>query len=124
MKPAPFSIRARAKSFQYAWEGIIVFVRREHNAWLHCIATVAVVVLAFVVDLTKTEIMALVFAVGFVWVAEMFNTCIERTMDFISTERKPEIKFIKDLSAGAVLVAAITALITGSIIFIPKFFGA
>jgi diacylglycerol kinase (ATP) len=122
MKPAPFSISARAKSFGYACEGIIAFVRREHNAWLHCIATVAVVVLAFVVDLTKTEIMALVFAVGFVWVAEMFNTCIEHIMDFISTERKPAIKFIKDLSAGAVLVAAITALITGAIIFIPKMF--
>jgi diacylglycerol kinase (ATP) len=68
------------------------------------------------------EIIALVFAVGFVWVAEMFNTCIEHIMDFISTEKKPAIKFIKDLSAGAVLVAAITALITGSIIFIPKIF--
>ncbi|MBO9563480.1 MAG: diacylglycerol kinase family protein [Niastella sp.] len=122
MKPAPFSIRARARSFGYAWEGIIAFVRREHNAWLHCIATIAVAVLAFVVDLTNTEIIALVFAVGFVWVAEMFNTCIEHIMDFISTERKPAIKFIKDLSAGAVLVAAITALIVGSIIFIPKIF--
>lgn len=122
MKPAPFSISARAKSFRYAWEGIIAFVRREHNAWFHFVATVAVGVLAFVVDLSNMEIIALVFAVGFVWVAEMFNTCIEHIMDFISTEKKPAIKFIKDLSAGAVLVAAITALITGSIIFIPKIF--
>ena len=120
MKPASFSIRARAKSFQYAWEGITAFLKREHNAWLHFIATVAVVVLATVVGLTKEELLALVFAIGFVWVAEIFNTCIEHTMDFISKEKQPEIKFIKDLSAGAVLIAAITALITGGIIFIPK----
>ncbi len=120
MKPASFSIRARAKSFQYACEGIIAFIRREHNAWLHLIATIAVAVLAFVVGVTNTELLALVFVIGFVWVAEIFNTCIEHIMDFISTEKKPAIKFIKDLSAGAVLVAAITALITGSIIFIPK----
>jgi diacylglycerol kinase (ATP) len=81
---------------------------------------VAVIILASVVELTKPELLALVFAIGFVWVAEMFNTCIERMMDFISTEKRPEIKFIKDLSAGAVLVAAITALVTGGIIFIPK----
>lgn len=124
MKTAPFSIRARAKSFQYAWQGVITFLRGEHNAWLHAIATVAVTVLATIIGLSKTEVIALVFAIGFVWVAEIFNTCIEHIMDFISIEKRPEIKFIKDLSAGAVLVAAITAFVTGAIIFIPKFIGA
>lgn len=124
MKTASFSIRARAKSFQFAWQGIIAFVRREHNSWLHCIATVLVIILAGITGLTKTELLALVFAIAFVWIAEIFNTCIEHIMDFISTEKRPEIGFIKDLSAGAVLVAAATALITGAIIFIPKFIGA
>lgn len=124
MKPAPFSIRARAKSFRYAGQGIINFLQREHNAWLHLSATIAVIVLASIVKLTKIELLALVFAIGFVWVAEMLNTCIERMMDLVSTEKNPEIGFIKDLAAGAVLVAAITALITGGIIFIPKLIGA
>lgn len=124
MKSQTFSIRARAKSFQFAWQGIFAFLRREHNAWLHFVATVAVIILASVVRLDKTELLALVFAIGFVWVAEMLNTCIEHMMDFISTEKRPEIKFIKDLSAGAVLIAAITALVTGGIIFIPKLIGA
>ena len=43
-------------------------------------------------------------------------------MDFISCQKHPEIKIIKDLAAGGVLVSAITALITGAIIFIPKLF--
>jgi diacylglycerol kinase (ATP) len=124
MRSAPFSIRDRLKSFQYAWQGIISFLRGDHNAWIHAIATVVVIILASVVPLSKTELLALVFAVGFVWVAEMFNTCIERTMDLISREKRPEIGFIKDVAAGAVLVAAITAAIIGGIVFIPKLINA
>jgi diacylglycerol kinase (ATP) len=123
MKPATFSIRARARSFRFAWQGIAAFLQKEHNAWLHFMATVVVITLASLVGLTKTELLALVFAIGFVWVAEMFNTCIERIMDFVSPHQHPDIKFIKDLSAGAVLVATLTAVITGGIVFIPKLLG-
>ena len=57
---------------------------------------------------------------AFVWITEMINTAIEKAMDFITLEKHSQIKLIKDLAAGAVLVASITALITGSIIFVPK----
>ena len=122
MKPQPFSVSSRLKSFQFAFEGIAGFFRREHNSWLHFAATVAVLIVASVAGVTKTELLALVFAIGFVWVSEMFNTCVEHIMDFISTKTDPEIRFIKDLASGAVMVSAITALIIGLIIFIPKFF--
>ncbi len=117
-----FSIRARIKSFRYALEGLAAFFQSEHNAWLHFMATVAVFTLASLVGVTRNEWLALVFAVGFVWVAEMFNTCIERVIDFVSDQRHKEIKFIKDLAAGAVLTAALTALSVGLIVFIPKLF--
>jgi diacylglycerol kinase (ATP) len=117
-----FSIRARVRSFRFALEGIAAFFQSEHNAWLHFMATIAVFTLATLVGVTKTELLALVFAIGFVWVTEMFNTCIERVMDFVSDQRHKEIKFIKDLAAGAVLVAAITALVVGVVVFIPKLF--
>ena len=117
-----FSIRARVRSFRYALEGIAAFFQSEHNAWLHFMATVAVITLATLVGVTKTEMLALIFAIGFVWVAEMFNTCIEKVMDFISVQQHKDIKFIKDLAAGAVLVAAITALVVGAVVFIPKLF--
>ena len=122
MKSQGFSIRARVRSFRYAMAGISSFFVREHNAWLHLIATIAVFTLAAVVGVNKLELLALVFAIGFVWVAEMFNTCIERVMDFVSNKQSSEIKFIKDLAAGAVLTAAITALAVGLVVFIPKFF--
>jgi diacylglycerol kinase (ATP) len=122
MKSEDFSIRSRVKSFRFAFEGIAAFFLHEHNAWLHFMATVAVFTLTALVGVTKTELLALVFAIGFVWVTEMFNTCIERVMDFVSDQRNDEIKFIKDLAAGAVLVAAITAVVVGAVVFIPKLF--
>jgi diacylglycerol kinase (ATP) len=120
MQTEKFSLRKRSQSFGYAFAGIARFFRTEHNAWIHLAATIGVIVLGIVYGVTAVETAFLVFAIGFVWVAELFNTCIEKIMDFISKERHPKIQIIKDMSAGAVLLAAITALIIGIAIFIPK----
>ena len=84
--------------------------------------TAAVLNLAWWLRVSKTELLALVFAIGFVWVAEMFNTCIEKVMDHLAPHQHEDVKFIKDLAAGAVLTAALVALIVGGVVFIPKFF--
>lgn len=115
-----FSIRKRVRSFKYAFEGIKSFFSKEHNALLHLLATLLVIFLAVILHISKTEAIALILAVGFVWVSELFNTAIEKLMNFISTEKNPDIKLIKDISAAAVLIAAITALAVGCIVFIPK----
>jgi diacylglycerol kinase (ATP) len=115
-----FSWKARLKSFVYAWEGIVSFFRKEHNAQIHLAATVLVLVLSVTLGVNKWEAIAVVFSVAFVWIAEMFNTAIEKAMDFISVEKHPQIKLIKDIAAGAVLIAAIASVIVGCFIFIPK----
>lgn len=117
-----FSLHKRVRSFSFAFSGLFRFFRSEHNAWLHLAATVCVLAMALWFRLSSAETIQMVFAIGFVWSAELFNTCVERIMDFVSTDRHPQIKFIKDMAAGAVLVAAITSLIIGAIIFIPKIF--
>lgn len=117
----PFSLKARVKSFGYALEGIKKFFACEHNAWIHLAATIVVIVLGIVTNVSHLEAVALVIVVGLVWVAELFNTAIERVADFISTGINPRIKIIKDISAAAVLMAAIIAVVTGCFIFIPKF---
>ena len=122
MQAERFSIRKRANSFSYAVDGIMRFLKSEHNAWVHLAATVGVIGMVLMYRVSTVEAVLLVFSIGFVWVAEIFNTCIERIMDFISKERHPQIQLIKDMSAGAVLVAAITALIIGLVVFIPKIF--
>ncbi len=115
-----FSWKARLKSFAYAWQGMISFFRTEHNAWIHLSVTVLVTVLSVTLGVDRFEVIAVVFSIAFVWIAEMINTAIEKMMDFMSTEKHPQIKLIKDISAGAVLVAAIAAVIVGCIVFIPK----
>lgn len=122
MKTKPFSFRARANSFRFAWEGIYKFFAQEHNAWIHLAATITVFATALWLRVSVNEMIALISVIGFVWVAEIFNTAIEKIMDFISPDYHPRVKLIKDLAAAAVLAASFIAAITGAIIFIPKFF--
>jgi diacylglycerol kinase (ATP) len=114
------SPRSGMKSFHYAFAGIAYFFKSEFNALLHLLATAAVVILALVFSLSSTEAILLTLAIGFVWVAELFNTAIEKMMDYISKDYHPVIRRVKDMAAAAVLLAAITALVTGCLIFIPK----
>ena len=121
MQQEKFSIRSRIKSFSHAIAGIRQFVWQEHNARIHLVATVAVIIIAWYLGVTRTEAAILAVVTGLVWIAEMLNTCVEKLANLITRERHPEIKIIKDLAAGAVLVAAAIAVITGLLIFIPKF---
>lgn len=116
-----FSVRGRLKSFYYAGAGLKQFFRQEHNARIHLAAAIVVSILAWRLKVSQMEAVALVIVIGLVWVTEILNTCLEKAMDFITREKHPEIKIIKDLAAGAVLIATITAVIVGSFIFIPKF---
>ncbi|HEY0750684.1 MAG TPA: diacylglycerol kinase family protein [Chitinophagaceae bacterium] len=117
-----FRIRDRLKSFRYAWDGIKAMYQTEHNLYIHTVLTVLAFLLAFLFKVPRVEIIALVIVSGMVWVAEIFNTVIEKIMDFITTEKHPLIKKIKDMAAAAVLLTAIIAVIVGGLIFIPKIF--
>lgn len=114
-------MHSRAKSFVYAFDGVIQFFKTEHNAWLHLVATGMVAAMAMMLGVSDLEVIALVIAVALVWISEILNTCIEKAMDMISEKCDPRIKLIKDLSAGAVLVAAGAAAIIGFVVFLPKF---
>jgi diacylglycerol kinase (ATP) len=120
MEHEKFSWRKRMNSFQFAVSGWRLLFKTEHNSWLHFGATIAVIISAFLFKVTANEAALLTVAIGTVWIAELFNTCIEKMMDFISKEHHPAIKLIKDVSAGAVLMAALTAVIIGCFVFIPK----
>ena len=115
-----FSWNARLKSFRYAFEGLTAFFAAEHNAIIHLFITVSVFIGAAFFNLNKGEWIAIILATGFVWVTELLNTAIERLSDLISEDFHPGVKFIKDVSAAAVLVAAIVALLTGAVIFLSK----
>ena len=122
MKQQQFSLHSRLNSFGYAFNGLHAFFKQEPNAWIHLIATLAAMAGAIYFKVSVIELVILIIVTGMVWIAEIFNTAIERIMDFISREKNPNIQFIKDLAACGVLLSAITAMVTGAIIFIPKLF--
>ncbi|MEO5564319.1 MAG: diacylglycerol kinase family protein [Chitinophagaceae bacterium] len=122
MKTKSLALGARINSIGFACKGIIKFFQQEPNAWIHLFATLLLFTAVIYFKVQGSELLALVIVAGMVWVAEAFNTAVEKIMDFISPEYHPKVGFIKDLSAGAVLLAAITAAITGTIVFIPKLF--
>ena len=92
-------------------------LRSEENARLHAIATFAVVSLGLSVGLSRLEWLAITLSVGFVWSLEAANTAIEALCDVVSPERDPRIAKVKDVAAGAVLIAAITALGVAALVF-------
>ena len=120
MTQQKFSWRKRGNSFGFAIQGLKALFRTEHNAWIHGGLTVVAVLLSLLLQITKIEFLILLLAMTLVWVTEILNTALEKTMDFISTEKHPQIKLVKDLAAAAVLITAIAALTAGVIIFLPK----
>lgn len=116
----PFSLTARKQSFKYAFEGIRSFFKTQPNALIHLFFTVAIFTVILLIRVPAYEVVILVLVIGFVWVAEIFNTAIEAIMDHLSPEKHPSVKFIKDVSAAAVLVACLTAVAAGLFIFLPK----
>ncbi len=115
-----FSWSARAKSFSYAWAGIRSLLRTEHNSRIHLAFTIIAILLGILLKISRFEFIILTIVMALVWICEIFNTCVEKTMDFISLEKHPQIKLVKDLAAAAVLIMAIAAVIVGCLIFIPK----
>ncbi len=116
----PFLIKDRIKSFGYAFEGIALFFRSQHNAWIHIFATGIVIVSGFTLKVNATDWCWLIFAMAMVIITEMLNTAIEFLTDIASPEIHPLAKKVKDVSAGAVLVAAIASVLIGLIVFLPK----
>ncbi len=116
----PFSLRNRIRSFGYALSGLWKFFKTEHNLWIHWIIAVLVIVFGFLLRLSQTEWVVIVLVMGMVLSAEAFNTCIEKIMDHLAPDYHENVKYIKDLAAGAVLLTAVAAAIAGTIIFLPK----
>jgi len=116
----PFSIYDRLRSFVVAFNGISVTLRTEHNFIIHIFLAIFAIALGFCLQISSLEWVAIVIVISMVLAAELINTSIEIIVDMVSPERNKQAGIIKDIAAGAVLITAIGALITGLIIFGPK----
>ena len=108
------------QSFNYAFEGVIWTLRSQRNMRIHFAVAAIVLVLAVAYDVSKLELIALLLAIAFVLIAEMVNTAIEAATDIATTSFNPLAKLAKDIAAGAVLVAAVNAIVIGYLVLAER----
>jgi len=112
----------RLKGFVYAAKGAFLLLRTESSIQLQFLLAVIVTIAGFYFEISRVEWMVQILAIGLVMGIEGLNTAIEKLSDFVQPEHDPKIGFIKDISAGAVMIAAVAASIVGLIIYLPKIF--
>lgn len=109
----------RVLSFRYAFEGLWTALKDEPNLKFHFLVAVLVISAGLILGISKTEWLIILLTIGFVVAVELTNTAIEEVVDSFTSEVHPSAKKAKDVSAGAVLIASVTALVIGLIIFLP-----
>lgn len=110
---------SRARSFGHAFEGWSYVLRTQRNAWLHVAIALAAFAVSAWVGLDALQWAIIVLTTGLVFVTEFLNTAIELVVDLASPQVQPLAKLGKDVAAGAVLLMALTAALTGILILGP-----
>ncbi|MDR0506055.1 MAG: diacylglycerol kinase family protein [Dysgonamonadaceae bacterium] len=119
-KDQAFSIVKRLNSFKYAFNGLKILIKEEHNSRIHLFAAIIAIISGFIFHISEYEWIAVILCIAAVFALEIINSAVENIADFVSPEKHDKIKKIKDLSAAAVLIVAVASTITGLIIFLPK----
>lgn len=117
-----FSIKRLGRSFKAAFEGIGATYKKEQNIKIHTIMAILVIIFGFVLDISYAEWLVCLVLIGFIMMAEFFNTAIEYVVDLASPDIHPLAKAAKDTASAGVLMMAILAAIIGGVIFFPKLY--
>lgn len=112
-------LKKRIQAFGYAFSGLAKAFTSEAHLQLHFLATVFVIWGGIFFNISKLEWFEVSACIVLVISLELINSAIEKLCDLYSTEQNPKIKYIKDVAAGAVLIASIFAAIIGFMVFIP-----
>lgn len=113
----------RLKSVTYAFKGALKLISTEHSVMVQFSIGILLSFAGFYFDITASEWLFQTLAIGLVMSVEGLNTAVEKIADFIHPEFHERIGFIKDIAAGAVFFAAITAIVIGLIIYVPYISG-
>ena len=112
-------LHSRLRSFGYAFDGWWFVLRTQPNAWIHAAASAAVLVVGWWLRLSARDWAMIVVAFALVWTAEFFNTALEALVDLVSPGQHELARISKDVSAAAVLIAAVAAILIGLLILGP-----
>lgn len=109
----------RIKSMGFAAKGAYKLLSTEHSVMVQFSITVIMIIVGILVGITKEEWIMQTFACGLILSIEGLNTAVEKIADFVHPDYHERIGFIKDIAAGAVFFAAMTAIAVASIIYVP-----
>lgn len=112
-------ILSRIAAFGHAFRGWAYVLHTQHNAWIHSMVAILVFILGLWLNLPARDWAVLVLTIAMVFTAEFINTAIEAVVDLASPVHHPLGKVGKDVGAGAVLVAALAAVLIGLLILGP-----
>lgn len=113
-------MRKFIRGFGYALNGIWHASITQLNFRVHLVAALVAVYAGYALHISKNEWLWIILSIALVLVAELFNTALEFLVDLVSPEYNKKAGLVKDMSAGAVLITAIGALLIGLMIFLPK----
>lgn len=119
MKNNSFKSENFFKSQGYARNGIKLIFRNERNFKIELVFAAFVTILGFLFGINHFEWISIALVISMVLTSEVINSAIEALCDTVSQDFKINVKYAKDVSAGAVLVSVIVSIITGIIIFLP-----
>jgi diacylglycerol kinase (ATP) len=111
---------ARVVSVRFAWRSLVQIVRTEIHFKIDLLAMLLVISLGLYFQIERMEWLAVSLTIGLVLVCEAFNTVIERLVDLVHPERHPDAGRVKDMAAGAALVAALCSLVVAGFVFGPR----
>jgi diacylglycerol kinase (ATP) len=111
----------RLKSVSFAVKGAVKLITTEHSIMVQFFIGIIMTFVGFFMHITATEWLFQILAIGLVMSVEGINTAVEKIADFIHPNFHERIGFIKDIAAGAVFFAALTAIAIGLVIYVPKF---
>lgn len=116
----PFKNKNFIVALKNALNGIILAFKSESNIRIDIFAMVLTIIGAIIIKVNYIELLIIILTIGIVISAEMFNSAVENTVDLITQEYNNKAKIIKDISAGAVLITSIIAVVVAVIIFMNK----
>jgi len=108
-------------SFKFAIRGLMLALKSQRNFRIDVIIGIGALILANLLKFCPLEMAILTLIIGFMLFAELMNTVIEFVIDaYFGSKYSILAKMAKDISAGAVLVSAISSIMIGFLLFYPK----
>ena len=110
-------LKKRSNALRFAFDGLISSFKKESHMKIHSVCAFIVIATGFYFKISPFEWIAILFCIALVITLELINTAIEKLCDIAMPDQHPTIKYIKDISAAAVLVVSVFAVITGILVF-------